>query len=70
LDTAGTNWYKESVMGKEGEWLKDHLREFADRLEQSVVERERERAAIICHALRDVQYPAMEIAEKIMGRSE
>jgi hypothetical protein len=52
---------------KEGEWIKDHLREFADRLEQSVVERERERAAIICHALRDVQYPALEIAEKIMG---
>ena len=55
---------------KEGEWIKDHLREFADRLEQSVVERERERAAIICHALRDVQYPAMEIAEKIMGRAK
>jgi hypothetical protein len=40
---------------KEGEWIK-----------QSVVERERERAAVICHAMRDVQYPAMEIAEKIM----
>jgi hypothetical protein len=51
---------------KEGEWIKDHLREFADRLEQAVTERERERAAIICHAMRDVQYPAMEIAEKIM----
>ena len=53
-----------------GEWLRDHLREFADRLEQSVVERERERAAIICHAMRDVEYPALEIAERIMGRSE
>ena len=55
---------------KEGEWLREHLREFADRLEQSVVERERERAAIICHAMRDVQYPAMEIAERIIGRPE
>ena len=55
-------------MGKEGEWIKDHLREFADRLEQSVVERERERAVVICHAMRDVQYSAMEIAERIMGR--
>jgi hypothetical protein len=53
---------------KEGEWIRDHLRQFAERLEQSVVERERERAAVICHALRDVQYPAMEIAEKIMGK--
>jgi len=25
---------------------------------------------IICHAMRDVEYPAMEIAERIMGRSE
>jgi len=55
---------------KEGEWIKEHLREFADRLEQSVVERERERAAIICHAMRDIEYPAMEIAERIMGRPE
>jgi len=55
-------------MGKEGEWLKDHLRDFADRLEQSVVERERERAIVICHAMRDVQYSTMEIAEKIMGK--
>jgi hypothetical protein len=68
LDTAGTNWYKESVMGQEGEWIKEHLREFADRLEQSVVERERERAVVICHAMRDVEYSAMEIAERIMGR--
>jgi len=67
LDAAGTNYSQESEMGKEGEWIKDHLREFADRLELAVVERERERAAIICHALRDVQYPALEIAEKIMG---
>jgi hypothetical protein len=51
-----------------GEWLKDHLRNFADRLEQSVVERERERAVVICHALRDTKYSAMEIAERIMGR--
>jgi len=57
-------------MGKEGEWLKDHLREFADRLEKSVVERERERAVVICHAMRDVEYSAMEIAEKIMGRAQ
>jgi len=57
-------------MGKEGEWIREHLREFADKLEKSVVERERERAAIICHAMRDVQYSAMEIAERIMGRSE
>ena len=55
---------------KEGEWIKEHLREFADKLEKSVVERERERAAVICHAMRDVEYPAMEIAERIMGRSE
>jgi hypothetical protein len=55
---------------KEGEWIKDHLREFADRLEQSVVERERERAVVICHAMRDVEYSAMEIAERIMGRVE
>ena len=53
---------------KEGEWIKDHLRDFADRLEQSVVERERERAVVICHAMRDVEYSAMEIAERIMGR--
>ena len=56
-------------MGKEGEWLKDHLREFADRLEQSVVERERERAAIICHYYRDWQdNPAEKIAEAILDR--
>jgi hypothetical protein len=69
LDAAGTNWYKESEMGKEGEWLRDHLREFADRLEQSVVERERERAAIICHYYRDWQdNPAEKIAEAILDR--
>ena len=28
---------------KDGEWLREYVREFADRLEQSVVERERER---------------------------
>ena len=50
-----------------GEWLKDHLREFADRLEQSVVERERERAAIICHSYRDWQdNPAEAIATAIL----
>jgi hypothetical protein len=53
---------------KEGEWIREHLREFADKLEKSVVERERERAAVICHAMRDVQYSAMEIAERIMGK--
>jgi len=52
-----------------GEWLKDHLRDFADRLEQSVVERERERAAIICHYYRDWQdNPAEKIAEAILDR--
>ena len=50
-----------------GEWLRDHLREFADRLEQSVVERERERAAIICHNFRDWQdNPAEAIATAIL----
>jgi hypothetical protein len=53
---------------KEGEWIREHLRDFADKLEKSVVERERERAAVICHAMRDVQYSAMEIAERIMGK--
>ena len=52
---------------KDGEWLKDYVREFADRLEQSVMERERERAAVICHACRDL--PAEEIAERILGRA-
>jgi hypothetical protein len=52
---------------KEGEWIKEHLREFADRLEQSVVERERERAAIICHYYRDWQdNPAEAIATAIL----
>jgi len=53
----------------DGSWIKDHLREFADRLEQSVVERERERAAMICHNYRDWQdNPAEKIAESILGR--
>jgi hypothetical protein len=55
-------------MGKEGEWIKDHLREFADRLEHLVVERERERAAMICHSYRDWDdNPAEKIAESILG---
>ena len=32
---------------KDGEWLREYVREFADRLEHSVMERERERAAMI-----------------------
>jgi len=51
---------------KDGEWLREYVREFADRLEQSVVERERERAAVICHACRDL--PAEVIAERIIAR--
>ena len=51
---------------KDGEWLREYVREFADRLEQSVMERERERAAGICHACRDL--PAEEIAERIIAR--
>jgi hypothetical protein len=54
---------------KEGAWIKDHLLEFADRLERSVVERERERAAMICHNYRDWgDNPAEKIAESILGR--
>ena len=54
-------------MGKEGEWLKYHLRECADRVEKSLVERERERAAIICHYYRDWQdNPAEAIATAIL----
>ena len=40
------------------------LRRFA----RMVAERERERAAMICHQLRDVEYPAMEIAERILNQ--
>ena len=29
-------------------------------------EQERERAAMICHQLRDVEYPAMEIAARVL----
>ena len=50
-----------------GEWLLDYVRAFADKLEQSVMERERERAAMICHACRDL--PAEQIAERILGRA-
>jgi hypothetical protein len=52
---------------KEGEWIKDHLREFADRLEQGVIERERVRAAVISHYYRDWQdNPAEAIATAIL----
>ena len=52
---------------KEGEWLKEYVREFADKLEKSVVERERERAAMICHSYRDwSDNPAEAIAEAIL----
>lgn len=52
---------------KEGEWIREHLREFADRLEQAVIERERERAAMICSHYRDWQdNPAEKIAEAIL----
>jgi len=41
--------------------------EFADKLEKSVVERERERAAMICHSYRDwSDNPAEAIAEAIL----
>ena len=52
---------------KEGEWLREYVQEFADKLEQSVMERERERAAMLCHACRDL--PAEQIAERIIGRA-
>ena len=52
-----------------GEWLREYVREFADRLEQSVMERERERAAMICHYYKDWQdNPAEKIAETILDR--
>jgi ubiquinone biosynthesis protein UbiJ len=33
------------------------------------VEQERERAAMICHQLRDVKYPADDIAARIMAKT-
>jgi hypothetical protein len=41
-----------------------YLRRFAD----LVAERERERAVMICHQLRDVEYPTDEIAERILNK--
>ena len=34
-----------------------------------LIERERERAAMICHQLRDVEYPADDIATRIMAKT-
>ena len=51
---------------KEGEWLREYVQEFADKLEKSVMERERERAAMLCHACRDL--PPEVIAERILDR--
>ena len=39
-----------------------------ERLATFITEAERERAAIICHQYRDVEYPAAEIAERIIGK--
>jgi len=34
-----------------------------------IMEQERERAAMICHQLRDVEYPADDIATRIMAKT-